>query len=875
MFFGKFRPLTNNMSPTQSKSNSDRVRIDGKCFRLGDEKFYLKGFCYGPFAPNSRGEFLPEPAQLASDFRHIRELGANVIRLYSLPTSATLDAIEQHGLRAFLDIPWEKHRCFIEDWNAKESARREICAAAELAAAHATVMAVSVVNEIPNDVVRYHGHERIQEFVEELGDRVKQVAPDCLVTFANYPTTEFLQPTGFDFSCFNIYLNDAHRLGAYFDRLQHIAGDRPLVVGEFGVDSFRQGEARQAELLVDHVRTVFQHGLAGSIVFSYTDDWFTGGAKVEDWGFGVTADDRSEKPAARALKDAWEKAPLVTPAALPRVSVVVCAYNAANTLPECLASLGQLKYPDYEVILVDDGSTDDTPSIAARFPQVRYIRQENHGLSYARNVGASQATGEVVVYTDADCVADEDWLRCLMQAMRDQGVPAIGGPNITPHSDGWSARCVAASPGNPSHVMFDDRHAEHIPGCNMAFRRDVLTELGGFDPQFRAAGDDVDFCWRLLDHGGTIGYAPGAFVWHHRRETVTAYLKQQIGYGRAEALLHFMHPHRFSMMGHCGWHGRIYGSGTAGLPLVPERIYYGTFGFAPFQSIYRHNQYGVWACVTWLEWHMIALFFFALAFIFWPLGLIALLMWSGSLLLATDAAWKASLPKDAPWWCRPLVGLLHVIQPPIRGWFRATYDLQLWRPKLAADYYCDQPQTKEVGSRARDLYWISRHGIGREKLIQTIIDEAKRLRWLGVFNNAWATWDVRLVGDLWHTLHIHTATEELGSRKRFTRARITVQPTILNRVVSVAALIWTSAALLSLEPLALIFALLASAATLRQNIRSRHSCLRAACSLVSHAGSDAELEPVDASGSIDLNVPEHPISDDDHESTQRIPITVS
>jgi GT2 family glycosyltransferase len=583
-------------------------------------------------------------------------------------------------------------------------------------------------------------------------------------------------------------------------------------------------------------------------VFSFSDDWFTGGAQVAEWGFGVTTVDRAEKPAAEILRHAWNDAPFVEAETLPKVSIVVCAYNAAGTLRECLASLMRLEYPDYEVILVDDGSKDSTSEIAADFPQLHYIRQDNFGLSYARNVGAQHAVGEIVAYTDADCVADEDWLRCLMQAMRDQGVPAIGGPNITPHNDGWSARCVAASPGNPSHVMFDDRHAEHVPGCNMAFRRATLLELGGFDPQFRAAGDDVDFCWRLLDHGGRIGYAPGAFVWHHRRETVNAYLKQQIGYGRAEAILHFMHPHRFSMMGHCGWHGRIYGSGTAGLPLVPERIYYGTFGFAPFQTVYRHNQYGAWACVTWLEWHLIAMFFFALGFMFWPLGLVAVLMWCGSLLLAVDAARKAVLPKDGPWWCRPLVGLLHVVQPPVRGWFRATYDLQLWRPRLDRKYYETRRQPKMITSRVWDLYWQSNRGIGREQLLQEIVDEAKQLHWLGVFNSAWSTWDVKLVGDLWHTLLIHSATEELGSHKRFTRVRITAQPTILNRIVSVAALIWSAAALVKIAPIPLLLAFVASAAVLRQNVRSRQSCLRAASSLVARAGQTAELEALDSSG---------------------------
>ena len=109
-----------------------------------------------------------------------------------------------------------------------------------------------------------------------------------------------------------------------------------------------------------------------------------------------------------------------------------------------------------------------------------YHRQPNKGLSVARNVGADLATGEIVAYTDSDCVVDEHWLRYLVRSMQDQGVEAIGGPNITPPSDGWVAKCVAASPGNPSHVMLDDQHAEHVPGCNMAFRRCDIAGPGWF-----------------------------------------------------------------------------------------------------------------------------------------------------------------------------------------------------------------------------------------------------------------------------------------------------------------------------------------------------------------------------------------------------------
>jgi glycosyltransferase involved in cell wall biosynthesis len=825
-----------------------RIEVDGKFFRLGGRRFYVKGFSYGPFAVNSADEPLPERSQLQVDFAHMRSLGANVVRLYTAPSPQVLDDALEQGLSVVVDVPWEKHRCFFEDWSARDNARKSMEQIARSIGDHPALMAVSVVNEIPNDVVRFYGHPRIERFLVELNDSLKQAAPSCLTTFANYPTTEFFQPEGFDFCSFNVYLHDVHRLGAYLDRLQHIAGDLPLVLSEFGLDAVREGERAQASLLSEHVRTVFDHGLAGSIIFSYTDEWYSGGRLLDQWGFGVVRADRSPKPAADAVRRAWSTAPFSPEERLPKVSVVVCAYNAARTLPECLRSLGEIDYPDYEVILVDDGSTDHTPAIAAEFPQFVYVRQPNRGLSVARNVGAERATGEVVAYTDADCVVDADWLRCVVQGLQCQGVDAIGGPNITPHTDGWSAQCVAVSPGNPSHVMLDDCRAEHIPGCNMAFRREALMRLGGFDPQYRQAGDDVDMCWRLLDEGGSIGYASGAFVWHHRRETVRAYLKQQIGYGKAEALLHFKHPQRFSVAGHCSWHGRIYGSGTAGLPIVPERIYYGPFGLAPFQVIYRHNHYGLWACVTWLEWHIVAAFFLALGFLFWPLWVITAAMWSATLAVAVNAAIEAPLPKDAPWWCRPLVGVLHIVQPAIREWRRVTYDLSLWSPDLGREYLAVFHPVKEIDSRTHDLYWRSRNGVGRVKLLAQLVRESRAQNWLGVLGNAWAAWDVKLAGDLWHTLHVYTATEELGDNVRFTRARCVAQPTLVNRVISISALLWSAAALVSLHPWALALALGASAIALLQNVRSRRKCLAAATSLVAHAGESAGLTPLDALG---------------------------
>lgn len=828
----------------------ERIRARGKFFCLGDQKWYAKGVSYGPFALNSLGQFLPERSQANDDFAHMRDLGANVVRVYHTPPDWLLDDALGHGLRVFVDVPWDKHRCFFEDWNAQQEARRRVRETAKSIGNHPAMFAISVVNEFPNDVVRFSGRRRIERFVAELIDEAKQAAPDCLATFVNYPTTEFLQPRGCDFCCQNVYLHDVHVLGRYLDRLQHIAGDVPLILGEYGIDSFSEGEDEQARLLSQHVDRVFRHGLAGSFVFSYTDDWFTGGNQIEDWAFGVTNAQRKEKLAAKGLRGIWQKVPHSRDEDLPPVSVVVCSYNGAATLHGCLDSLMKLDYPDFEIILVDDGSTDDTPQIAADFPQVRHIRQENRGLSVARNVGAEAANGEIVAYTDDDCVVDRDWLTYLVQAMRDQQVQAIGGPNLPPPTDSWVAKCVAASPGGPSHVMLDDRYAEHVPGCNMAFYRDELLDLGGFDPQFRQAGDDVDVCWRFLDAGKKIGYAPGAMVWHHRRSTAKAYFKQQKGYGRSEAMVHFKHPQRFDALGKSNWKGVIYGDGAVGLPVLPPLIYHGRFGSAPFQTIYQQNRYSILAWVTSIEWHAVALFILALGAMFPWLILASLAMWSATLCVTVRSALAAPLDKGAPRWCRPLIWWLYLAQPVVRGWKRHTHLLRN-RKLPPRNGEAGKAQPKRIDSSQWDLYWDNNQALGREQLLAALSEETREASWSGDFDDSWTASDIKLVGDRWHEIEIRTATEELGWPRRFTRARCSVNPTFFARTIAFGSLTWTAAAILKMQVWPLVVAFLLTTLSAVCFVTSRRKCLRAATELIARAaksagltGADTETEPV-------------------------------
>src|SRR5690606_7635728 len=452
-------------------------------------------------------------------------------------------------------------------------------------ARHPAVLCYAVGNEIPASIVRWHGAAAVERFLHRLIRAVKAEDPAALATYVNYPTTEYLRPGHLDLVCFNVFLEEPDRLSAYLHRLQNLAGERPLGVAELGLDGVRHGELGQARAVDWQIRTSFAAGCAGAFVFSWTDEWHRGGEEVEDWAFGLTGRDRRAKPALAAARTAFAAVPFPESTSWPRVTVVVCTFNGAATIRETLEALRRLDYPDYEVIVVDDGSTDGSAAIAAEFA-VRLIRPENRGLSAARNTGLAAATGGVVAYIDDDAYPDPHWLRYLVRTLLDGGHAGVGGPNLPPPGGGPIAECVAHAPGAPSHVLLTDTVAEHIPGCNMAFLRERLEAAGGFDPQFRTAGDDVDLCWRLQARGWTLGYSPAAVVWHHRRRTLRAYWKQQRGYGEAEALLARKWPARHNAAGAVAWAGRLYGHGAGGGAPRRGRIYHGIWGTAPFQSVY-------------------------------------------------------------------------------------------------------------------------------------------------------------------------------------------------------------------------------------------------------------------------------------------------
>jgi beta-galactosidase/beta-glucuronidase len=188
-------------------SSRPRVSVGGKFFRLGAKKFYVKGLAYGPFAPDPAGLRFASPEQTAKDFSQIRALEANLIRVYHLPPKWFLDLAAEQGLKVLVDIPWNKHLCFLDSELRREEARQAVRQAVTDCARHPAVFAYSVANEIPPDIVRWSGAQAVADFIDDLVQTAKRVDSECLCTFTNYPPTELLHPQALDFICFNVYLH--------------------------------------------------------------------------------------------------------------------------------------------------------------------------------------------------------------------------------------------------------------------------------------------------------------------------------------------------------------------------------------------------------------------------------------------------------------------------------------------------------------------------------------------------------------------------------------------------------------------------------------------------------------------------------------------
>jgi glycosyltransferase involved in cell wall biosynthesis len=708
------------------------VIAQGKFFSRAGHKFFLKGIRVGDLGT---GLDLSDRLFLRRRLLALKESHTTALILTERQADEVLDLLSHSGLQAFIELTIGPEE-LLDRARAREAVSR-VLRVVSLWRYHPSLAGYILDFAVDPEQLRTGGTERPRRALDRLIREIHARDLRALAAVKHRPATVALATGAEDFLYAEAGGFTPAELENFVVALHNLAMARPVVL------EFPQSGSGQDEL----VATAFGVGAAG-----------------------VVAPATSQPAAADLLRaeplSVAQTGPFVSlngtcpphPARLPMVSVVICAYNAERTMLPCLESLRRLKYPNYEVVIVDDGSRDRTAEIATGFPEFRLIRQSNKGLSVARNVGLYAARGEIIAYTDSDCVVDPDWLTLMVRAMGAGGFDGCGGPNYAPHEEGRVEGCVAAAPGAPCHVLVADDRAEHLAGCNMVFTKAALVAIGGFDPQFTSAGDDVDICWRMLDAGYALGFCPSAFVWHFRRNTVKAYYGQQRGYGRAEAALYVKYPERFNALGQIKWRGTIPGLAATVPGALRRRIGWAR-GAGAAQSV-RDEPPGILNFLPQtLEWNLA----FAAAAVGSLLAGISVLpslaMWSLGVLWALHYAWQAPLEKchDSPG-SRLFVAFLAWTGPMVRTWTR-------WKMRVRpAGLDNSHPPRQRAGfrwkSRALHLSYWNEAWTTRESLLERLARRFSRAGMAVKPEPGWNDFDLEVHPDPWTRLQFKTADEE-------------------------------------------------------------------------------------------------------------------
>jgi glycosyltransferase involved in cell wall biosynthesis len=228
----------------------------------------------------------------------------------------------------------------------------------------------------------------------------------------------------------------------------------------------------------------------------------------------------------------------------PSVSVIVPVYNGASTIEACLGSLLQQNYPanSYEIIIIENGSTDNTTELVEKYP-VRLFHNDTRGPAPARNLGVDKSKAEIVAFTDADCIADPNWIHELVKHYNNPDVGGVGGAILAyPHAH-RNAVEMFSDEYSPliNYLSGEYEFLPHLYTANASYRHHLLNEIGGFNIHL-ITGEDVDMAWRLqLQTGCNLCYAPKAIVYHHHRATRRGLSRQYYQYGFGEILLDTMY----------------------------------------------------------------------------------------------------------------------------------------------------------------------------------------------------------------------------------------------------------------------------------------------------------------------------------------------
>jgi len=208
----------------------------------------------------------------------------------------------------------------------------------------------------------------------------------------------------------------------------------------------------------------------------------------------------------------------------PKVSIIIPVYNEESILPYCLESLLKLEYPKnlLEIIIIDNNSTDSSASIIKRYP-VTYVFEKKPGRSAARNRGLSIATGEIVAFTDADCVVGKHWVSNIVRGFSSPNIGCCAGRTLSYKPTNWIEKSFYAYNNNQyksKEASIDEYFTDPLYAtCNLACRKDLLDRVGAFDESLVAA-EDTDIVWRINLLGYQLKHVKNAIVYHKHRDSI-------------------------------------------------------------------------------------------------------------------------------------------------------------------------------------------------------------------------------------------------------------------------------------------------------------------------------------------------------------------
>lgn len=254
---------------------------------------------------------------------------------------------------------------------------------------------------------------------------------------------------------------------------------------------------------------------------------------------------------------------------LPFVSVILCSFNGAKKIKNTLIALKKQTYPNFEIIVVDDGSSDKTAQIAEDFGVITISHSQNKGLSASRNTGIKKSKGEIIAFTDDDCVPDLKWLQELVNAYSNSEIVGVGGKVVVANND-RSIITTYLRENNPLQplllsltksnsilyrfylyirklffpkIELKQQQVYMIVGANMSFRKKVFEQIGLFDETFHFGADEEDFCKRIfLQHIGELWYIPKAIIYHLFDINFFSFLKKSKLYGKGNARMYHKYP---------------------------------------------------------------------------------------------------------------------------------------------------------------------------------------------------------------------------------------------------------------------------------------------------------------------------------------------